>query len=217
MTMKRHSWRRNWLWQCASIALICGCSTRPELARERLQPVYDQKTGKLQLLKFDSKGDGKIDTWSYMDGPHIVRIELDKDGNGTIDRWEYYGPDRKLEKVGFSRANDGQEDAWSYAGADGSVVRIDVSTHRDGHVDRVEHYKGDEMISAEEDTHGDGHADKWETYEHSRLVSVSFDTRHLGRPDRRLTYGTDGSAHVEVDATGDGHFVSATTAQTRAR
>ena len=50
-----------------------------------------------------------------MDGARVVRIEIDKDEDGKIDRWEYYGPDQKLEKVGFSRANDGKEDAWSYS------------------------------------------------------------------------------------------------------
>jgi len=27
-------------------------------------PEYDKKTGKQQLLKYDSNGNGKIDTWS---------------------------------------------------------------------------------------------------------------------------------------------------------
>ncbi|HEY2908264.1 MAG TPA: hypothetical protein VGJ29_20330 [Vicinamibacterales bacterium] len=173
-------------------------------APERLQPEYDQKTGKLRLLKYDSNGDGKIDTWSYMDGPRIVRIEIDKDGDGKIDRWEYYRADRTLEKVGFSRANDGKEDAWSFAGPDGAVVRIDVSTHRNGRVDRIEHYERDVLVRAEEDTDGDGTLDKWETYEQSRLVSVSYDTtHHRGAPDRRMVYGADGSARVEAIGPGE--------------
>ena len=182
-----------------SIALMCGCAGPRAVAPERLQPEYDQKTGKLRLLKYDSKGDGKIDTWSYMDGPRIVRIEIDKNGDGKIDRWEYYRDDRTLEKVGFSRANDGKEDAWSFAGPDGAVVRIDVSTRRNGRVDRIEHYEHDALVQAEEDTDGDGAIDKWETYEQSRLASVSYDTtRHRGAPDRRMVYAADGSAHIEV-------------------
>jgi hypothetical protein len=182
-----------------SLALGWGCAGPRAVGSERLQPEYDQKTGKLRLLKYDSNGDGKVDTWSYMDGLRIVRIEIDKDGDGKIDRWEYYRPDRTLEKVGFSRANDGKEDAWSFAGPDGSVVRIDVSTHRDGRVDRIEHYERDVLVRAEEDTDGDGTLDKWETYEQSRLASVSYDsTRHRGAPDRRMTYEADGSARMEV-------------------
>jgi hypothetical protein len=189
-----------------AIALsAAGCSSRAD-GRKQITPVYDQ-TGKLSLLKYDADGNGKIDTWSYMDGARVVRIEIDKDEDGKIERWEYYSGDQKLEKVGFSRSNDGKEDAWSFAAADGSVGRIEVSTHRDGKVNRIEHYDHDVLVRADEDTDGDGKPDKWESYEGSRLASVSFDTLHRGTPDRRMTYGKDGTVVVEVDPHGDGHFV----------
>ena len=63
-----------------------GCSGEREAARKRISPEYD-KNGRLQLLKYDSKGTGKVDTWSYMDGARVVRIEIDSDDNGRIDRW----------------------------------------------------------------------------------------------------------------------------------
>ena len=65
---------------------------------ERIEPVYDPKTGKLQLLKYDSNGNGAIDTWSYMDGARAVRIDIDSDEDGKIDRWEYYGPNQTDRK-----------------------------------------------------------------------------------------------------------------------
>ncbi|HWW84297.1 MAG TPA: hypothetical protein VNZ26_11875 [Vicinamibacterales bacterium] len=193
------------LW--ASIALA-GCRSGTTEGNKRIEPEYDPKTGKLRLLKYDADGDGRVDTWSYMDGTRVVRIEIDKDEDGKIDRWEYYGEDQKLEKVGFSRLNDGKEDAWSYAGPDGSIDRIEVSTHRDGKVDRIEHYKNDRLVSAEEDTDGDGKIDKWETYDGDRLASVAFDTAHRGTPDRRLTYdlAKGGAAILEMDPNGSGHF-----------
>jgi hypothetical protein len=191
-----------------SIALfIVGSCAQDRSATQQITPEYDAKTGKLTLLKYDANKNGKVDTWSYMDGSRVVRIEIDKDEDGRIDRWEYYGPDRKLEKVGFSRSNDGKEDAWSYAAADGSIVRIDVSTRRDGKISRVEHYQGGVMTSAEEDTDGDEAFDKWETFEGERLAAVAFDTGHHGKPDRRLLYAADGSVRVEVDRDGSGHFV----------
>jgi hypothetical protein len=186
-----------------------GCDREAADARKRITPEYDKKTGKLQLLKYDSDNDGKIDTRSYMDGARVVRIEIDKNEDGLIDRWEYYGPDQKLEKVGFSRANDGKEDAWSYAGPDGTVARIEVSTQRDGKITRIEHYAQNKLVSAEEDTDGDGKFDKWETYDGDHLASIAFDVTHRGTPDRRLVYGPDGTARMEFDAAGDGHFVPA--------
>src|SRR5476651_338137 len=159
-----------------STALImAGCNSAGDEARKRITPEYNAKTGKLQLLKYDSNGNGVIDTWSYMDGARIVRIEIDKNEDGLIDRWEYYGPDQKLEKVGFSRANDGKEDAWSYTGPDGTVARIEISTKRDGTISRIEHYQQNKLVSAEEDADGDGKIDKWETYDGDHLASIAFD------------------------------------------
>jgi len=196
----------------ALISAACGVSPAPP---NKLEPIYNKKTGKLELLKYDSDGDGKFDTVSYMDGPRIIRIEIDKDEDGKVDRWEYYGPGQKLEKVGLSRANDGIEDAWSYFDAAGEVVRIEVSTKRDGKPNRTEYYSGNALNRVEEDTDADGRIDKWETYEGQRLTSVAFDMRHRGAPDRRLVYATDGSARMEVDEAGNGQFVAMSAQATR--
>jgi hypothetical protein len=199
----------------AVFALVIGaCEVSPTPAKQ-IEPVYNKKTGKLEVLKYDSDGDGKFDTVSYMDGARIVRIEIDRDEDGKVERWEYYGLGQKLEKVGFSRSNDGIEDAWSFSDVTGAVVRIEVSTKRDGKPNRFEHYANNILTRVEEDTDGDGRIDKWETYEGQRLASVAFDVRHRGTPDRRLVYGNDGSARMEVDDAGSGHFVALNEAQPR--
>ena len=69
----------------AGTLAIAACRSRET---SHVEPVYDPQTGKLQLLKSDSNGDGKIDTWSHMDGTRILQIELDTNGDGTVDRWE---------------------------------------------------------------------------------------------------------------------------------
>jgi len=196
----------------AGALTIPACSGGDAEARKRISPEYDKTTGKLQLLKYDSNGNGKVDMWSYMDGARIVRVEIDKDEDGKIDRWEYYGPDQKIEKVGFSRLADGKEDAWSYSGADGSIERIEISTRRDGKVTRIERYTANVLVAAEEDGDEDGKMDKWEHYDGDRLASVEFDTTHRGTPDRRLIYDPGGVVRVEVDAEGNGRFVAATEA-----
>ncbi len=169
---------------------------------------YNKTTGKLNLLKYDSDGNGKVDTWSYMDGARVVRIEIDKDEDGKIERWEYYDTNQKLVKVGTSRANDGKEDSWSYFGADGAVEHVDVSTKRDGTTNRVEHYAKGVLVAAEEDDDGDGKMDKWEIYDGDHLASIAFDTTHRGTPDRRLIYGPNGTARLEVDVKGTGQFTA---------
>jgi len=196
---------------------LSSCDRNRAEAKGRISPEYDKATGRLKLLKYDSDGDGRPDTFSYMDGARVVRIEIDKDEDGKVERWEHYDANQKLEKIGFSRANDGTEDAWSYLGPDGLIARIEISTGRNGKVSRIEYYRQGRLASAEEDTDADGKIDKWETYDGDRLASVAFDTVHRGVPDRRLIYSADGAARLEVDEKGDGQFVAAPTTITRKR
>ena len=189
--------------------LVCGCSLQPQTPKRRVEPVYDQKTGKLQVLKYDSDGNGRTDTWTYLNGARVVRIEIDKNEDGNVDRWEYYGSTKHLEKIGFSSQNDGKEDGWVFSGPDGVTTRIERSTRRDGMVNRIEFYDHNLVARAEEDTDGDGRPDKWETYDGPRLTSVAFDTQHRGVPDRRISYRSDSTVRIEVDPIGDGHFVAA--------
>jgi hypothetical protein len=182
-----------------------GCTGQPN-ARGRAEPVYDPLTGKLQLVKVDTEGDGRFDAWRYMDGARLVRVEIDGNRDNKVERWEHYGPDQTLEKVGFSLRDDGKEDAWAWAGPDGMTTRVESSARRDGKISRIDVYDKGVLVRAEEDTDGDGRMDKWETYDGSRLAIVAFDTRQRGVPDRRIVYGADSSARVEVDRNGRGDF-----------
>lgn len=195
------------------LSIACGRPGAP--GRERITPEYDKKSGKLQLLKYDSNNDGQVDMWSYMDGARVVRVEIDKDGDGKIDRWEHYDANQKIVKIGFSRQHDGKEDAWSYSNAAGEIERIEVSTKRDGVVSRVERYVHGALATAEEDTDGDGRLDTWETYDGERLAMIAYDTAHRGSPDRRLVYAPDGTTRVEIDPGGTGRFVPAPAAPPR--
>lgn len=187
-----------------------GCDRKAGEARKRITPEYDKVTGRLKLLKYDSDGNGVVDTVSYMDGARVVRIEIDKNEDGKVDRWEYYDANQKLEKIGTSRNGDGKEDSWSYLAADGAITRVDISVKHDGKVSRVEHYDKGVLVSAEEDGDGDGRMDKWETYQGDHLSSIAFDTTHRGTPDRRLIYGANGEARLEVDPNGSGQFTVVT-------
>ena len=78
----------------------------------RVRRVVDPKTGRLQLLVYDADGDGHFDTWSYMDGDRLLRMEIDTNNDGVVDRWEYYRADGTLERVGSSSTGDGHPDTW---------------------------------------------------------------------------------------------------------
>ena len=198
----------------------CGPVDRGNGQDKKLEPVYNKKSGRLEQLKYDSDGNGKFDTFSYMDGPTILRIEIDRDEDGKIDRWEYYGPGKALERVALSRAQNGVADTWQYFDAAGSISRVEIGEQvRPDKVrlDRIEYYDKGVIVRVEEDTDHDGHIDKWETYDGNRLVSVAFDERHRGGPTRRILYGANGDVRIEVDAVGDGHFVAQPAVQKETR
>ena len=175
----------------ALILIVGGCGSAPE--SKQIQAEYDKQSGKLRQLTYDSNKNGRSDSFSYMDGTKVLRVEIDKDEDGKIERWEYYGADQKLEKVGLSRLNDGKVDEWAYQGPDGTVAKVEISTKHDGKVSRTEFYEKEALVRAEEDTDGNGAIDKWEAYSNGSLTSVAFDTEGSGRPTRRLVYGKNGS------------------------
>jgi hypothetical protein len=197
--------RRERRWWTVSLIALAACRGPQTAAVGTVEPVYDA-AGRVRVLKYDGDRDGKIDAVGDVEGTRIVRVAVDDDEDGRPDRWEYYGPDQRLEKVGFSTTGDGRENAWSFAGADGDVERIAIAGRQDGRVSRVEHFVQGRIVRADDDRDGDGLPDKWETYENGRLTSVAFDSAHRGSPDRRVRYGADGTTDVEVDPQGDGHW-----------
>jgi hypothetical protein len=189
-----------------------GCS---DLEKQRLKDTtkatYDQQTGRLKELTYDANKNGRIDTWTDMDGTRPIRARIDRNEDGKLDRWEYYDDKGQLAKVGFSRSNDGKPDAWAFSGADGKGVRVEISSSKDEtKIDRWERYepKGTSpdtmggLLEADEDTNADGKPDKWETYQGGALKTAVFDENHDGKPDRRLTYagGTLVLIETEPDA-----------------
>jgi hypothetical protein len=188
--------------------LVAGCSrgaNTPEKAG--IAATYDSKTGKLAELAYDSNHNGKVDTWTEMNGTHPVRTRIDRNEDGKIDRWEYYGDHSDLVKVGLSRADTGKPDTWVFAGADGKTRRIEISSAADEmKIDRWEHYAGEAIATAEEDTNHDGRVDKWETYNAGTLATVSFDEDGDGKPDRRLSYVEGSLSAIDSDPDGVGTF-----------
>ncbi|HET7217053.1 MAG TPA: hypothetical protein VFJ02_03360 [Vicinamibacterales bacterium] len=195
-------------------AAICGCSD-PD--RERLKattkPTYDKTTGQLKELTFDANRNGRIDTWTDMDGTRPLRSRIDTDEDGTLDRWEYYNDAGRLARVGMSRNGNGQPDAWAYSTADGRIARIESSSVGDEvRIDRWEYYDTTAapaaagpgpLLRVESDSNHDGRADKWERYTHGVLETAEFDENGDGRPDRRITYR--GADLVSIETAPDGH------------
>jgi len=190
------------------VLAVFGCSNADvEQLKKTTKASYDQKTGKLTELTYDANKNGRIDTWTEMDGARPVRSRIDQNEDGKLDRWEYYDEQGRLAKVGFSRKDDGKPDAWAYSGADGKVARIDVSSTGDEHkIDRWERYDAAGLIAADEDRDGNGTPDKWETFEGGALLTAAFDENGDGKPDRRMTYARGALVLIESEPDAGGHF-----------
>jgi hypothetical protein len=194
------------------LAVVClvasGCADPDkEQLRKTTVPTYDKETGRLRELTFDGNKNGRIDTWTEMDGARPVLTRMDRNEDGKLDRWEYYDAGGKLQKVGFSRKDDGKPDAWAFEGPDGKIATIEISSLADAaKVDRWEHYDATGLVRAEEDTSADGKVDKWETYERGAVKTVAFDENGDGRPDRRLTYSGGTLLMIETEPDGSGKF-----------
>jgi len=189
-------------------SLLLACANDDvERLKKTTTASYDKSTGKLKELTYDANKDGRIDTWTEMDGARAVRSRIDKNQDGKLDRWEYYDGQGQIRKVGFSRKDDGKPDAWAYSGAEGRVERIDISSTGDEQkIDRWEHYAAAGLAAVEEDRTGDGVPDKWETYEAGALKTAAFDENGDGKPDRRLTYQEGSLVLIETEPDSTGRY-----------
>lgn len=194
------------------LAFLCARCSNPE--RERLtsttKATYDERSGRLKELTYDANANGRVDTWTEMDGSRAVRSRLDRNEDGRIDRWEYYDANGRVAKVGFSRRDNGQPDAWAEPGAQGQIARVLVSSSGDeSRIDRWETYDPaapDVPAAIEEDSNRDGRPDKWETYSAGQLQRASFDENGDGRADRQLTYRAGVLVLIESEPQGNGEF-----------
>jgi hypothetical protein len=195
----------------AAAAISCSDPDRDRL-KATTKATYDSATGKLTEITFDANKNGRIDTWTEMDGNRPVRSRIDRDEDGRLDRWEYYDAGGKLNKVGFSRKGDGKPDAWAHPDAAGRIVRVDVSSSGDeARIDRWEIYEATGAAGPDgtgplrqviQDTNGDGKRDKWERYDNGLVVTAEFDENGDEVPDRRLTY--NGAELVSIETAPDG-------------
>lgn len=196
--------RSPWLAAALAIAAVSGCSASSTPAsrsgeaasgQSRLTTTYGE-SGKLEKLVYDRDSDGKADTWGYMDGTRIVRVEIDENGDGRVDRWEFH-------KANGADAGDAPQGGAS----DPTLERVERATKLDGKISRWEYFSNGVLARIEEDTDGDGKLDKWESYKDGSLVTLSLDTQGRGTPDRRLVYAPDGSlVRLEADVNGTGTF-----------
>lgn len=100
----------------------------------RVRRVFDEKTGRLELVKYDASGNLRFDMWSYMDAERVVRIEYDDNEDGLMDYWEYLRADQSTDRLDADTDGDGQPDHRTLFAPDGSIT---ADFNLDGRSDSV--------------------------------------------------------------------------------
>lgn len=131
-----------------------------------------QKPGEIVRQEESTKGDGRVDSWSYYQEGQLVRRDVDRRGSGRPDTIYYYEKDTivreerdengqgrmtyrasyqngRIEKVEKDSSGQGRPDLWIY-----------YDTSRDGEI----------VVKEERDLNGDGVADLWSFYDNGKLV-----------------------------------------------
>lgn len=199
------------------LAIGCGPSAEERRLRETSRGEYDPATGVLTAITYDRNKNGRIDTWTKMDGTRPLSSEIDTDEDGRIDRWEEYGEAGALTRAGWIRVQvpaPGAEapsapDTWLYPSPDGRSHRIeflDIDNGGNQVVSRREFYENDQLVRVEEDKDGDDLLDQWETWQGGVLRTVEFDDGRDGTPDRRFTYDKGALVLIESEPDANGTY-----------
>jgi hypothetical protein len=130
------------------------------------------KPGEIIRQEESTKGDGKVDTWSYFNDGKLVRREVDTKGTGRPDTVYYYEND-KISREERDEYGDGRPSFRAFY-QNGRLAKVERDLDRDGKMDLWIYYDttkdGEVVLKEERDLNGDGSVDLWSYYEGGKLV-----------------------------------------------
>ena len=94
----------------------------------RVRKEFDPRTGQLLSVAFDSDGNLRLDTWSYMEADRLIRMDVDDDENGTIDRRSFYSTGEVLDRTEHVDSGGGLISTEYFS--DGAVVGSEPAARR---------------------------------------------------------------------------------------
>lgn len=131
-----------------------------------------QKPGEVMRQEEASKGDGRVDTWSYFKDGQLTRRDVDSKGQARPDTVFYYDGDKIVRE---ERDESGQgRMTYRASFQNGRLAKVEKDTSGSGRSDLWIYYDssrdGEVVIKEERDLNGDGIADLWTYYENGRVV-----------------------------------------------
>jgi hypothetical protein len=133
---------------------------------------HPQRPTEIMRQEEASKGDGRVDTWSYFNLGHLVRREVDTKGQGHPDAVYYYAN----EKIVREERDESGLGRMTYRATyeSGRLAKVERDTGGSGRSDLWIYYDpskdGEVVVKEEKDLNGDGTVDLWTYYENGRLA-----------------------------------------------
>lgn len=131
-----------------------------------------QKPGEILRQEEATKGDGRVDAWSYFKDGQLTRRDVDRQGNGRPDTIYYYENDKIVRE---ERDESGQgRMTYRASYQNGRVEKVEKDSTGQGRPDLWLFYDtsrdGEIVVKEERDLNGDGVADLWSFYDNGKLV-----------------------------------------------
>ena len=130
------------------------------------------KPGEITRQEEASKGDGRVDTWSYFKDGKLTRRDVDSKGLGRPDTVFYYDQDQIVRE---ERDEDGQgRMTYRASYQHGRIAKVEKDSSGTGRPDLWIYYDtsrdGEVVVKEERDLNGDGIVDLWSYYDNGRLA-----------------------------------------------
>jgi hypothetical protein len=131
-----------------------------------------QKPGEIIRQEEATKGDGRVDSWSYYKDGQLVRRDVDRKGQGRPDTIYYY----EIDKIVREERDETGEGRMTYRAnyQNGRIEKVEKDSTGQGRPDLWLFYDtsrdGEIVVIEERDLNGDGVADLWSYYDNGRLV-----------------------------------------------
>ena len=131
-----------------------------------------KKPGEVIRQEEASKGDGRVDTWSYFKDGLLVRREVDTREQGRADAVFYYVNDKIAREERDEHGHGRMTYRATYEG--GRLAKVEKETNGSGRTDLWIYYDtakdAETVIKEEKDLNGDGIVDLWSYYDNGRLA-----------------------------------------------
>jgi len=131
-----------------------------------------RKPSEIMRQEESTKGDGRVDTWSYFKDGQLIRRDVDTKGVGRPDTVFSYDNDiivrEERDELGQGRMT------YRATYQNGRIAKVEKDTSSSGRPDVWIYYDatkdGEVVIKEERDLNGDGITDLWSYYDNGRLT-----------------------------------------------